>query len=200
MGCPVCLLLRCLTKNLKSWSSGFSRPSKWASSSRPQSPSMNITTQVASPATFYRRTRTRRPEASWGNRRRWCHVGLLEHACSFCWIQITAAVEPTLQKRTWRIWLRSARTTCAAARRVRRAPERNTAFTHTCADSVDNFLFSVCSSCPGDCCVSKSEGENFPSKKRETFACTILHHGVNAHAQSEHLDQSDWTGCGQQQI
>lgn len=62
---------------------------------------------------------------------------------------------------------------------------------HTCADAVDYSQISICSSCPGDCCVSKSEGENFPSKKRETFACTILHHGVthrHAHTlKSQHL-------------
>lgn len=29
----------------------------------------------------------------------------------------------------------------------------------------------------GDCCVSKSEGENFLNKEREMFACASLHHG-----------------------
>ena len=38
--------LRCLTKCQRSWSSGFSRTLKSASSSRPQSPSTSITTQV----------------------------------------------------------------------------------------------------------------------------------------------------------
>ncbi|MEQ2178163.1 hypothetical protein GOODEAATRI_011079, partial [Goodea atripinnis] len=38
----------------------------------------------------------------------------------------------------------------------------------------------VCRCTQGDCCVSKSEGENFLNKERETFACKSLHHGVEA--------------------
>ncbi|KAK5620662.1 hypothetical protein CRENBAI_020815 [Crenichthys baileyi] len=39
---------------------------------------------------------------------------------------------------------------------------------------------NVCRCTQGDCCVSKSEGENFLNKERETFACKSLHHGVEA--------------------
>ncbi|XP_047221423.1 complement C3-like [Girardinichthys multiradiatus] len=35
---------------------------------------------------------------------------------------------------------------------------------------------NVCRCTQGDCCVSKSEGENFLNKERETFACKSLHH------------------------
>ncbi|MEQ2243779.1 hypothetical protein ILYODFUR_010358, partial [Ilyodon furcidens] len=34
----------------------------------------------------------------------------------------------------------------------------------------------VCRCTQGDCCVSKSEDENFLNKERETFACKSLHH------------------------
>ncbi|MEQ2271177.1 hypothetical protein XENORESO_000581 [Xenotaenia resolanae] len=34
----------------------------------------------------------------------------------------------------------------------------------------------VCRCTQGDCCVSKSEGENFLNKERATFACKSLHH------------------------
>ncbi|XP_034043596.1 complement C3-like [Thalassophryne amazonica] len=35
---------------------------------------------------------------------------------------------------------------------------------------------NVCRCTQGDCCISKSDNENFPNKERETFACTQLHH------------------------
>ncbi|XP_045902795.1 venom factor-like isoform X2 [Micropterus dolomieu] len=35
---------------------------------------------------------------------------------------------------------------------------------------------NVCRCTQGDCCVSKTDGENFPNKERETFACKSLHH------------------------
>ncbi|XP_033480279.2 complement C3-like [Epinephelus lanceolatus] len=35
---------------------------------------------------------------------------------------------------------------------------------------------NVCRCTQGDCCVSKTDSENFPNKDRETFACNTLHH------------------------
>uniref|UniRef100_A0A3Q1ASV7 Complement component c3b, tandem duplicate 2 n=2 Tax=Amphiprion ocellaris TaxID=80972 RepID=A0A3Q1ASV7_AMPOC len=35
---------------------------------------------------------------------------------------------------------------------------------------------NVCRCTQDDCCVSKTDGENFPNKERETFACKSLHH------------------------
>ncbi|XP_065808700.1 complement C3 [Labrus bergylta] len=35
---------------------------------------------------------------------------------------------------------------------------------------------NVCRCTQGDCCVSKSDTENFPNQERETFACKSLHH------------------------
>ncbi|XP_040891990.1 complement C3-like [Toxotes jaculatrix] len=35
---------------------------------------------------------------------------------------------------------------------------------------------NVCRCTQGDCCVSKTDSENFTNKERETFACTSLHH------------------------
>ncbi|XP_040003011.1 complement C3-like isoform X3 [Xiphias gladius] len=35
---------------------------------------------------------------------------------------------------------------------------------------------NVCRCTQGDCCISKTDGENFPNKERETFACRSLHH------------------------
>uniref|UniRef100_A0A671TD78 Complement component c3b, tandem duplicate 1 n=1 Tax=Sparus aurata TaxID=8175 RepID=A0A671TD78_SPAAU len=35
---------------------------------------------------------------------------------------------------------------------------------------------NVCRCAHGDCCVSKTDSENFPNKDRETFACATLHH------------------------
>uniref|UniRef100_UPI0037E9C17B venom factor-like n=1 Tax=Semicossyphus pulcher TaxID=241346 RepID=UPI0037E9C17B len=35
---------------------------------------------------------------------------------------------------------------------------------------------NVCRCTQGDCCVSKSDSENFPKEDRETFACKSLHH------------------------
>ncbi|XP_070847577.1 venom factor-like [Chaetodon trifascialis] len=40
---------------------------------------------------------------------------------------------------------------------------------HICRDNV-------CRCTQGDCCVSKTDSENFPNKERETFACKSLHH------------------------
>ncbi|XP_071384057.1 venom factor-like [Centroberyx affinis] len=35
---------------------------------------------------------------------------------------------------------------------------------------------NVCRCTQGDCCISKNDSQNFPSKTRETFACKSLHH------------------------
>ncbi|XP_051801045.1 complement C3-like [Acanthochromis polyacanthus] len=35
---------------------------------------------------------------------------------------------------------------------------------------------NVCRCTQGDCCVSKTDSENFPNNERETFACKSLHH------------------------
>ncbi|KAM9363777.1 venom factor-like [Symphorus nematophorus] len=35
---------------------------------------------------------------------------------------------------------------------------------------------NICRCTQGDCCVSKTDSENFLNKERETFACTSLHH------------------------
>ncbi|XP_041789834.1 complement C3-like [Chelmon rostratus] len=40
---------------------------------------------------------------------------------------------------------------------------------HICRDNV-------CRCTQGDCCVSKTDSENYPNKDRETFACKSLHH------------------------
>lgn len=37
---------------------------------------------------------------------------------------------------------------------------------------------NVCRCTQGDCCVSKTDSENFPASERETFACKTLHHVV----------------------
>ncbi|KAM7010094.1 complement C3-like [Tautogolabrus adspersus] len=35
---------------------------------------------------------------------------------------------------------------------------------------------NICRCTQGDCCISKTDTENFPNKERETFACKSLHH------------------------
>uniref|UniRef100_A0A672YZ56 Complement component c3b, tandem duplicate 2 n=1 Tax=Sphaeramia orbicularis TaxID=375764 RepID=A0A672YZ56_9TELE len=35
---------------------------------------------------------------------------------------------------------------------------------------------NVCRCTQGDCCIAKTDSENFPNKERETFACMSLHH------------------------
>ncbi|XP_050926350.1 complement C3 isoform X8 [Lates calcarifer] len=35
---------------------------------------------------------------------------------------------------------------------------------------------NICRCTQGDCCVSKTDSEDFPNKERETFACKSLHH------------------------
>uniref|UniRef100_A0A3B4ZLY2 Complement C3-like n=1 Tax=Stegastes partitus TaxID=144197 RepID=A0A3B4ZLY2_9TELE len=47
--------------------------------------------------------------------------------------------------------------------------ENNEELTQICRDNV-------CRCTQGDCCVSTADGENFPNKERETFACKSLHH------------------------
>ncbi|KAM7419790.1 hypothetical protein PAMA_016741 [Pampus argenteus] len=34
---------------------------------------------------------------------------------------------------------------------------------------------NICRCTQGDCCIAKSDSENFPNKERETFACNLLH-------------------------
>uniref|UniRef100_A0A3Q3L7G2 Complement component c3b, tandem duplicate 1 n=1 Tax=Mastacembelus armatus TaxID=205130 RepID=A0A3Q3L7G2_9TELE len=47
--------------------------------------------------------------------------------------------------------------------------EDKEALTQICRDDV-------CRCTQGDCCIPKTDSENFPNKERETFACKSLHH------------------------
>lgn len=94
-------------------------------------------------------------------------------------LQITAAVEPTLPRRTKKSWLKSAKTTSAAAHRVSVCtclrPRVCVFFVKCCAD----ILFY--SQTPGDCCIPKADDEISIGKEMVTFACSGLRHGTRAH-------------------
>lgn len=99
---------------------------------------------------------------------------------SVLWIQTTAAVAPITPERTNWTWITSAGTTSAAAHRVQCVYECVNVCVHARCLCVSHVYHGLCFLffTPGDCCISKSETENFPSKERETFACKGLHHGT----------------------
>ncbi|XP_012771234.3 complement C3b.1 [Maylandia zebra] len=59
-------------------------------------------------------------------------------------------------------------------------PDRRCSRTYTPRENKEQLSQicrnNVCRCTQGDCCISKADSENFPSKERETFACKSLHH------------------------
>ncbi|XP_067441549.1 complement C3-like [Thunnus thynnus] len=59
-------------------------------------------------------------------------------------------------------------------------PDHRCSRTYTPSEDIEDLTQicsdNVCRCTQGDCCISKTDNENFPSKERETFACKKLHH------------------------